>query len=221
MRLLKRISLMLLTSLLLIMSFTLGPNYARADNSLLKDIVVFPQGDYDKLEADRMLDHLELIPATLLQGLKDNSVQIKLITGKITDEPEFSQYKGITPRGWENSGLTWDDIPGVSSNIVIVRIGHSDKGKGHNSQNLELHETFHAIDRLVLNNISSSIRFEEIWKREANVNYKGDNYVSTYSTEYFAEAATLYLFNAETQAQLKKDMPLTYEFMKDLFSKYL
>lgn len=221
MRLLKRISLMLLTSLLLIMSFTLEPNYARADNSLLKDIVVFPQGDYDKLEADRMLDHLALIPATLLQGLKDNRVQIKLITGKITDEPEFSQYKGITPRGWENSGLTWDDIPGVSSNIVIVRIGHSDKGKGHNSQNLELHETFHAIDRLVLNNISSSIRFEEIWKREANVNYKGDNYVSTYSTEYFAEAATLYLFNAETQAQLKKDMPLTYEFMKDLFSKYL
>jgi hypothetical protein len=219
-KLIRRIPILFLTCLLFVMSFSNTFSYAQADNSLLKDIVILPQGNYNKLEADKMMNHLALIPTQLLQGLKDKHVNIKLVSGKITDEPEFSQYKGITPRGWENTGLTWDDVPGVSSNIVIARIGYSDQGKGHNGQNLELHETFHAIDRLVLDNISSSAKFLDIWKKEADVDYKGDGYVSAYSTEYFAETATLYLYSEQTQAKLKKDMPLTYDFMNELFSKY-
>jgi len=220
MKLTRRIPILFLTCLLIVMSFSTPSSYAQGDTSLLKDIVILPQGNYDKLEADKMMNHLALIPAPLLQALKDKQINIKLVAGKITDEPEFSQYKGVTPRGWENTGLTWDDVPGVSSNIVIARIGYSDKGKGHNGQNLELHETFHAIDRLVLGNISSSSKFTDIWKKEADIDYKGDGYVSAYPTEYFAETATLYLYSEQTQARLKQDMPLTYQFMKDLFSKY-
>ncbi|WMT40825.1 hypothetical protein RE628_27655 [Paenibacillus sp. D2_2] len=166
MKLIRRIPILFLTCLLFVMSFSNTFSYAQADNNLLKDIVILPQGNYNKLEADKMMNHLALIPTPLLQGLKDKHVNIKLVSGKITDEPEFSQYKGITPRGWENTGLTWDDVPGVSSNIVIARIGYSDQGKGHNGQNLELHETFHAIDRLVLDNISSSSKFLDIWKKK-------------------------------------------------------
>lgn len=189
-----------------------------SSEEILSQIVVLPNADYNKAAADKMISRLSAIPASLLQGLKDNSVKIKLVNGKITDEPEFAQYKGVTPRGWENTGLTWDDVPGVSSNVVIARIGYSNKGKGHNGQNLELHETFHAIDRLVLNNVSSSAAFQNVWKQEADVNYKNDGYVSVYSTEYFAETATLYFYSEETRKELKEDMPLTYDFLDKLFS---
>ncbi len=194
------------------------PVSAESNNSLINDIVVLPQGEYNKTDAGKMMNRLALIPSSLLQGLKDNDVKIKLVTGKITDEAEFAQYKGVTPRGWENTGLTWDDVPGVSSNVVIARIGYSNKGKGHNGQNLELHETFHAIDRIVLNNVSSSSDFMEIWKKEANNDYKGDGYVSVYSTEYFAETATLYFYSDKTRKHLEEDMPLTYEFLDKLFA---
>lgn len=192
--------------------------YADSSHDLVGDIAVLPQGDYKQSEADKMLDRLSQIPSTLLQGLKDQGVKIKLVNGKITDEPEFAQYKGVTPRGWENTGLTWDDVPGVSSNVVIVRIGYSNKGKGHNGQNLELHETFHAIDRLVLNNVSSSPEFLDVWKKEANNDYEGDGYVSVYSTEYFAETATLYFYSEKTRNHLKETMPLTYDFLDKLFA---
>lgn len=192
--------------------------YAASSQDLVGDIAVLPQGDYKQGEADKMLGRLSQIPSTLLQGLKDQGVKIKLVNGKITDEPEFAQYKGVTPRGWENTGLTWDDVPGVSSNVVIVRIGYSNKGKGHNGQNLELHETFHAIDRLVLNNVSSSPEFLEVWKKEANNEYEGDGYVSVYSTEYFAETATLYFYSEKTRNHLKEAMPLTYDFLDKLFA---
>lgn len=193
------------------------PVYAEANDTLIHEIVVLPQDNYNKTEANKMVTRLSAIPSSYLQGLKDNGVKIKLVNGKITDEPEFAQYKGVTPRGWENTGLTWDDVPGVSSNVVIARIGYSGRGKGHNGQNLELHETFHAIDRIVLNNVSSSADFISVWKKEANIDYKDDGYVSVYSTEYFAETATLYFYSDKTREHLKEDMPLTYDFLDKLF----
>ncbi|WP_334077186.1 anthrax toxin lethal factor-related metalloendopeptidase [Paenibacillus sanfengchensis] len=214
----KRI-LYLAIALIFSMNLAAIPAYAEdSSRSLVSDIVVLPQGDYSKNEADIMMSRLSAIPASLLIGLQDNGVKIKLVNGKITDEPEFAEYKGVTPRGWENTGLTWDDVPGVSSNVVIVRIGYSNKGNGHNGQNLELHETFHAIDRIVLNNVSSSPEFVEIWKKEAGNDYGGDGYVSVYSTEYFAETATLYFYSDKTRQQLKEDMPLTYAFLDKLFA---
>lgn len=201
------------------MNLVVIPAYAEDNQSLVNDIVVLPKEDYNKSDAGKMISRLSEIPASLLEGLKDSGVKIKLVNGKITDEPEFAQYRGVTPRGWEKTGLTWDDVPGVSMNLVIVRIGYSNKGKGHNGQNLELHETFHAIDRIVLNNISSSLEFTEIWKKEANNDYSGDGYLSAYSNEYFAEMSTLYFYSEETKKKLKEDMPLTYEFLDKLYTR--
>ncbi|MCM3703189.1 anthrax toxin lethal factor-related metalloendopeptidase [Paenibacillus macerans] len=205
-------------ALMFAMNLAAIPAHAEDNQSLVDDIVVLPKEDYNKSDAGKMLSRLSEIPASLLEGLKDNGVKIKLVNGKITDEPEFAQYKGVTPRGWEKTGLTWDDVPGVSMNVVIVRIGYSNKGKGHNGQNLELHETFHAIDRIVLNNISSSLEFTEIWQKEANNDYSGDGYLSAYSNEYFAETSTLYFYSEETKKKLKEDMPLTYEFLDKLYA---
>lgn len=215
----KRLLTAVVAATFIFTAFIATPAFAETNaNGYVDNIVVLPKGDYNETEATAMMERLAKIPAALLKGLDAKGVKVKLVNGKITDDPEFAQYKGVTPRGWESTGLTWDDVPGVSTNNVIVSIGHSKKGKGHNSYNLELHETLHAVDRIVLNEISATAEFKEVWKKEANVKYKDDGYVSVYPTEYFAEVATLYLYNDKTRDGLKKDMPLTYDFLDKLFT---
>ncbi len=86
-------------------------------------------------------------------------------------------FKGVVPKGWEGTGKTWDDVPGLGGSTVALRIGFSNKGKGHDAINLELHETAHAIDHIVLNDISKSAQFKQIFAKEGrslgNVNYLG------------------------------------------------
>lgn len=196
------------------------PISEKLETKAVEPLIVLPTDTYDREEANAMIDRIALIPAPMLDKLYARKVKIKLVNGKITDEPEFAKYKGVVPRGWEKTGLTWDDVPGVSTNVVIIKIGHSDPGHGHNSHNLELHETLHAIDRYVLNNISATPEFYALWKAEANIKYKNDGYVSVYPAEYFAEAATLYLISAETRTELKNTMPKTYHFFDYLFNTF-
>ncbi|MFD2114138.1 hypothetical protein ACFSTH_00025 [Paenibacillus yanchengensis] len=207
----KRITVLLLASILLITT----PIYA--SNNIIDKLVVLPKSKYNEQEANKMMERLNLIPTHILEKLYDNNVKIKLTNDIITKEPELSYLRGVTPRGWENTGLTWDDVPGVSEQIVVVRIGHSKKGKGHNSFNLEIHETMHAVDRLVFNGASSTAAFKEVFNKEANIKYKNDGYVSVYPEEYFAEAASLYVYSDTTNSKLKESQPLTYKFFEDLF----
>ncbi|MGZ9585596.1 anthrax toxin lethal factor-related metalloendopeptidase [Paenibacillus marinisediminis] len=210
-----------IVAIALILSFLFAtPAYTveAQGNSVIDQLVVLPSGDYNTKEAKAMIDRLEKIPAEALEGLNDKGVKIKLTNDIITKEPELQYLKGVTPRGWENTGLTWDDVPGVSEKNVVVRIGYSKKGKGHSSYNLEIHETMHAIDRFVYDEASGTSAFKEIFNKEAQVKYDGDGYVSVYPAEYFAEAATLYVYSDKTRSDLQKNMPLTYDYLDKLFN---
>lgn len=208
------------TAVLLTIAIMLGASSMEvsAGSSVTDQLIVLPSDEYNVTEAQAMIGRLEQIPANVLETLNHKGVKIKLTNDIITNMPELSYLKGVVPRGWENTGLTWDDVPGVSEKNVIVRIGFSKKGKGHNTQNLELHETMHAVDRYVFNNVSSTSEFKNIFNQEANIKYKGDGYVSVYPVEYFAETATLYIYSEKTRAELKDKMPLTYEYMNKLFN---
>ncbi|GIP28567.1 Pro-Pro endopeptidase [Paenibacillus sp. J23TS9] len=194
-------------------------NEVHAQASIMDQLVVLPTGNYNVKEANAMMDRLERIPAPILKTLNDKGVKIILTNDIITNEPELNYLKGQTPRGWEGTGLTWDDVPGVSEKDVVVRIGYSKKGKGHNSFNLEIHETMHAIDRFVLNNASDTQEFKNIFNKEASVTYGNDGYMSVYPVEYFAEAASMYVYNETTRNELKENTPLTYDYMDKLFNK--
>lgn len=195
------------------------PTYSvQAEDSLLDQLIVLPTSDYNTKEAAAMIQRIGKIPAPILKALSDKGVKIKLTNDIITNMPELSYLKGVTPRGWEGTGLTWDDIPGVSEKDVFARIGYSKKGKGHNSFNLEIHETMHAVDRFVFNGVSDSEDFKSIFNKEASINYNKDGYISVYPAEYFAETASLYLYNDTTREALKKSTPLTYDFMDKLFN---
>ncbi|ANS76224.1 hypothetical protein AWM70_17910 [Paenibacillus yonginensis] len=193
--------------------------HAQDANSFISSMIQLPTGSYNTKEAQAMIGRIQRIPAPILKALNDKGVKIILTNDIITNVPELNYLKGVTPRGWEKTGLTWDDVPGVSEKDVVVRIGYSQKGKGHNSFNLEIHETMHAVDRFVFNTVSSSQEFKDIFNKEASVNYKGDGYFSAYPEEYFAEAASMYVYNDNTRKQLKDSTPLTYAFFDKLFNK--
>jgi hypothetical protein len=186
----------------------------------VKHLFVLPKGNYNTETADQMIDRILRIRPAMLEALVYAGVPLKLVKGKITDEPEMARLRGSIPKGWETTGKTWDDVPGVGGNPVIVRIGYSERGKGHGSHNLELHETFHAIDRFVFGDVSHSSAFVALFREEARLLFAGDGYEETFPEEYFAEVSGMYYFSEETKAAVKRNLPKTYAFLHDLFISY-
>jgi len=209
----------LIVSLALLLNFASVTTAAQHDvDSVMKKIIVMPKNTSNSSEADNMIARLSNINYFILTAYANANGRVKLVDGPITNEPEYKHLKGVTPRGWEGTGKTWDDVPGVGGNPVIVRIGYSDYNKGHGSINLELHETAHAIDMLVFNSISATMEFQSVWNKEVNNVYKGDPYFTNYVEEYFAESFAKYYLNETSKKELKAQTPLTYKFIEDLTS---
>lgn len=185
---------------------------------VMDKLIVLPEEKYDKLEAKKMIDRLKKIPYPILKELLQNDVKIILSNTNITDVDEYAHLKGVTPRGWENTGKTWDDVPGAGGKAVVARIGYSDPGEAHGAINLELHETAHAIDAYVFHNISSSENYKNIWNQEVYNLFGNDPYFVNYPEEYFAETFAMYYLDEEQKQILKERAPLTYEFIKNLQS---
>ena len=177
-------------------------------------ITIVTKGDYDREEALKMVHRIQSIHANLLRGLVEHDVVMKLVNFQITELAEYEYLKGEVPRGWEGTGLTWDDVPGAGGQTSVARIGYSDHGMGHSAINLELHEIAHPIDHYVLDDISSSDSFLEILAEEQPIFLP--NVYFEYPEEYFAEAFAYYFLNDETNAELKESAPKTYAFIKNL-----
>ncbi|MCK8826048.1 anthrax toxin lethal factor-related metalloendopeptidase [Fuchsiella alkaliacetigena] len=184
---------------------------------IAREIVEIPDTEYDQAEVERMLARVANMDLYLLERLKNSSTNIYFTQRRITDFPAYSHLRGVTPRGWEGTGRTWDDIPGVGGNPVIVRIGHSDPGNLHGTVNLELHEIGHLVDLNIFRGLSNTSQFQEIWRKE-RYNLFNDPYFIDYSDEYFAEAFALYYLSEESRLEVKEKTPLTYNFFKEHFS---
>jgi|GEM_PF-759561 len=182
----------------------------------ISNLIVLPHESYNVNEANRMIGRIERIPSPILQELFKKNIKIILSNTNITAVKEYEYLKGVTPRGWEDTGKTWDDIPGAGGKPVVARIGYSDPGEAHGSVNLELHETAHAIDAYVFNNISSSEEYKAIWSKEVVNLFGNEAYFVNYSEEYFAETFAMFYLNGAENSKLKEKAPLTYEFIKNL-----
>lgn len=202
-------------------SFKLTFSISSLDNKhdkIMYKLIVLPETAYDESEANKMIDRLSKINIEILESLANANVKIKLTNTNVTEVPEYTYLKGVTPRGWENTGKTWDDIPGLGGNPVIARIGYSEPSyhHGHGATNLELHETAHAIDSYVFDRISRNSEFTSIMQTESENLFPNDNYTGKYSEEYFAECFVMYYLNDKTNQKLKEKAPLTYKFFKEL-----
>ncbi len=146
-------------------------------HDVLGRIIIVPETEFSASEANEMIRTLARIDRTILEQAADHHIYIQLLTGPITDEPTARHLRGKTPRGYMPGSKTWDDVPGIGgSHLVLVRLGHSEKGKGHGSVNLELHEFAHSLDYIVFDRIHETDEFQAIWREEAPRLFPGEYY---------------------------------------------
>ncbi|MBY0122705.1 anthrax toxin lethal factor-related metalloendopeptidase [Bacillus sp. S/N-304-OC-R1] len=182
----------------------------------IDDIIILPAEPFDEVQAAGIINRIDHLPHSLLEKIDSNDIKIKLFTGKLTDNPSAHYLTGIIPRGYK-SKTTWDNVPGIGgSKTVLVKIGYSEKGKGHGSVNLELHELAHSIDKYVYNGIRYNQQFLSDWKIECPKLFPNQDYFLNYPEEYFAETFAMFYLNNETNTLLKKNAPATFNFIKKL-----
>ncbi|MFS0670371.1 anthrax toxin lethal factor-related metalloendopeptidase [Peribacillus frigoritolerans] len=186
-------------------------------NKELQRIFLFPEEEYDQGEALKIAGTINKLPHSLLVKTAESGVRIKLFDGDITENQSAAKLKGKTPRGYLNKETTWDDVPGMGgSHTVLVKIGASDKGNGHGSVNLELHELGHSIDNIVFDGIRDDMDYLKIWGKEVDGLFPGITYFSNYPEEYFAETFAMFYVNHEQNQLLRQKAPETYNFIKQL-----
>lgn len=183
---------------------------------LLGDIVVLPVEPFDELETADIISRVDRLPTSLLRKIAAKNIKLKLFVGKLTDNPTAHHLEGVIPRGYKTE-TTWDEVPGIGgSKTVLVKIGFSEKGSGHGSVNLELHELAHSIDRYVYGEIRNNPHFQSVWKKERVKLFPHQDYFLTFPEEYFAEGFAMFFVGGESRKQLKEKAPETYLFIKCL-----
>mgnify|MGYP001223830422 CR=1 FL=1 len=195
------------------------PSYKSDIIPLTNVFVEIPEEPYDTNIVSTIIDKLSVFPPKLIDRLIGKGEKMRLITGRLTDEPEYQHLRGKIPRGWEDTGCTWDDVPGVGGNPIVVRIDACGSNSEHSSVCLELHEVAHRIDEINVIKTSDSYNFRKIWINEAPILFKDNQYFIKNCNEYFAECYAMYLHSDDTRAELKDKAPLTYQFFtQDIYN---
>jgi Pro-Pro endopeptidase len=187
------------------------------ENERLQPIFLYPNESFNEEEALAIVQSVDKLPKEMLQRINEKGIHIKLFTGSLTDNRAAEDLKDEQPRGYINEKTTWDDVPGMGGGqTVLVKIGASDKGEGHGSVNLELHELAHSIDKIVYEAIRHDPVFLSIWQAETESLFPGMFYFEEYPEEYFAEAFAMFYVNETERDRLKKWAPKTYLYIKQL-----
>ncbi|WAA13276.1 anthrax toxin lethal factor-related metalloendopeptidase [Fervidibacillus halotolerans] len=183
----------------------------------VNSIILLPTGEFDHMEAKTIIQRIASLPDPLLQKIENNGIKIQLFIGSLTDFPSTKHLRGKTPRGYTNS-ITWDDVPGIGGGtIILVKIGASNRGNGHGSINLELHELGHSVDQIVFHGIRMDPNFLEIWQEEVANLFQGEGYFLNYPEEYFAETFAMFYTDRNTKKILKEKAPKTYSILSKLY----
>lgn len=112
------------------------------------------------------MESLDSLPQPLVDRVRRAGVEVRIVRSEgITGDPSHAHLKGVTPRGWEGSGSTWDSVPGgydVRRKVVVLA-----QGSNEGSVNMALHEFGHAVDARKeggVRRLSSDRRFMEAYE---------------------------------------------------------
>lgn len=179
-------------------------------------MIVLPEKSFDQQEAALIINRISALPLSMLRKINEEGIIVKLFEGKLTDNPTAKHLRGKIPRGYEGEA-TWDNVPGIGgSKTVLVKIGNSEKGMGHGSVNLELHEMAHSIDRYIYSEMKNNPHFLKVWENEKAKLFPGQSYFLLFPEEYFAESFAMYFLNIDTRSKLKTLAPETYAIISQL-----
>ena len=129
------------------------------DDELLERarLLVVPGGAGNAADMDAVARMAALLPDFVMSRFERKKVRIIACRGAVTDFER--DLRGVTPRGWEGTGRTWDQVPGTyfqdRKRVVIATIDDRGtrivptKASGlHGSENLVVHESLHGFDYL-------------------------------------------------------------------------
>ncbi|WP_226530519.1 anthrax toxin lethal factor-related metalloendopeptidase [Metabacillus niabensis] len=188
--------------------------------SVVNELILLPSSDFSEKEAIKMIYNIQKVDENILLLAVEESIQVQLFTGPLTNQNGLNDLKNIKPRGYGETDPNWDSVPGMSDNrVVYAKIGHSEFGKGHGSINLELHEFAHAIDRYVFHYVRFDPVFINIWKQEVDQLFPLKNYFLQFPEEYFAETFAMYYFDDKNKKALYEKAPLTFKYIQSLEEK--
>jgi hypothetical protein len=209
---------------LLLMFTGFSPQQASAASPSLQNMVEVRDNDgsYDANEAQAMINRLARVDERILAHTNHAGVRIILMDQPLTELPEFEYLSGVTPRGWEGTGRTWDDVPGAGGYTTAARIGYSNPGNSHSTINLELHEYGHAVDSYAAGfTVSESQAFRDIMAQEKDNLFRDHQVPGYFNTpgEYFAETFAMYYLGGNAGARLAERAPQTYHFMETFHNR--
>lgn len=215
-----KVMISIITVLLLFIG--LNQNILAQDSNLSNMVEVRTTDSSNNAEAEQMIERLNNVDSRILYETNRSGVNIILMDVPLTELPEFQHLSGTVPRGWEQSGSTWDDVPGAGGFTTAARIGYSDAGNGHSTINLELHEYAHAVDSYTAGfTFSETSEFNQLMASEKDALF-GDHQVAQYfdvPSEYFAEVFAMYYLGGEQQSKLQSRAPQTYEYIDTLHNR--
>ncbi|WP_077621786.1 anthrax toxin lethal factor-related metalloendopeptidase [Sediminibacillus massiliensis] len=189
-------------------------NYANYD--LLDKLVIVPERAKSTKALIGMLGRINSIDRSVLDMLTHQGVKIRLFEGRLTDEPLLYYLKWQEPRGW-NHDITWSEVPGAGGSwLVSAKVGASEKGSGHGSINLELHEIGHTVYRILNSSNDYANRLKDIWLTEVESMFPDKAYFQDYPSEYFSEMFAYYYYSEESVERIKAKAPETYCFLASL-----
>ena len=150
------------------------------------------------------------IPAAALAAAQQTGSRLDVVGGRgITDHPSNAHFKGVTPRGWEGSGKTWDDVPGGSAtkagDATIISARAMLNPTAHGSANLVLHEHAHTIDLSLAKTSGLNTRLashQDDWKAIHAREKWGSEYETKFPEEAWAESFARMYHSPKTRQEV-------------------
>lgn len=157
------------------------------------------------------------LPIRVVQQLDAQGARSTLFSGKLTDVWGYRSLRGVQPRGWPD-GSTWDIVPGVANGHRMAADPSRDqKGKGHGTDSLAIHELGHVVDRAMATPAFERITTDPSWldgpQAEVRADASATDYVRNYPEEWFAEALVAYTRTAQSNRDLAARYPRTAAFL--------
>lgn len=162
-------------------------------------------------------ERLSHVPPTAIALTNQLGARSTLFAGVLTDVYRYRSLRGVHPRGWP-AGATWDQVPGAGSGAgAAVNPEREERGMGHGSTSLSLHEFGHVVDHAIASPrwrvASASPSFQEAWK-EMRDRRAPTAYLRDHPEEWFAESFARYTKTPQSAAALARWYPATYSWLR-------
>lgn len=166
------------------------------------------------VDLQRVIDRLENVPQAAIEATDRLGARTTLFSGKLTDVHGYRSLRGRHPRGWP-PGATWDSVPGAGGERgAAVRVASEERGSGHGSTSLVLHEYGHVVDHAFapwnMRSASSTTEFLDGPWRQMRTRSAPTPYLREHPEEWFAEAFARYTKSPQSAASLARWYPETW-----------